>query len=329
MTSRRFSLASIPRWVSITAVLVILAPNTVFATHFELSRLANQIELISGQFADDLRYTRHYGSVRQRAVTLRREAAQLADSLRRNRSNSRIRSRFKDVRRGYERLEQAFFSADRRDHVPRLYRELNLISNVFSSLSDEFYYAGLGRQNYGPVYNAPSSGISIIGSRNYGSRNYGSRNYGSRNYGSRNYNSRNYNSRNSGSRDIGSRRGSSRDHDRRDRSSRSTGLIVPSRERAIPPVFRGNQSGGFSNRQGEREGRSERGGSSASDRNRTDRGSRVLERQGRQDATRRELEGQGRRNRPSASVRQSPGVSGERRGSRGRGAVSESRRRNH
>ena len=74
-----------------------------------------------------------------RRTLLRREASQLADSLRRDRSNSRIRSQFKDVRRGYERLEQAFFTADRRDHVPSLYREINLLSNVFANLSDEFY----------------------------------------------------------------------------------------------------------------------------------------------------------------------------------------------
>ena len=130
--------------MSIAAVLFVLAPSTAFATHFELSRLANQIELISGQLADDLRYTHHYGSVLQRAVILRREASQIADSLRRNRSNSRMRSHFKDVRRGYERLEQAFFAADRRDHDPSLYSEINLLSNVFTSLSDEFYYVGLG-----------------------------------------------------------------------------------------------------------------------------------------------------------------------------------------
>ena len=120
MKSRLLRIVNIPRWAGIAAVLVVLAPSTVFATHFELSRLANQIELISDQLADDLRYTRHYGSVRQRAVTLSREASQLVDSLRRNRSNSRIRSQFKDVRRGYERLEQVFFTADRRDHDPNL-----------------------------------------------------------------------------------------------------------------------------------------------------------------------------------------------------------------
>lgn len=324
MTTIKFRLASMPRWASIIAVLVVLAPSTVFATHFELSRLATEVELISGQLADDLRYTRHYGSVRQRATALRREASQLADSLRRNRSNSRIRSRFKDVRRGYERLEQAFFAADRRNHVPRLYREINLLSNVFTSLSDEYYYAGLGRQGYGPVFNSPYSGISIIGSGNSGPRYSGSRNSGPR-----------Y----SGSRDIGARRGSSRDYDRRDRGSRSNGRIVPSRERAVPPVFRGNTGGSVSERQGGRGGAGERNRSEKTVLGRGsrnvlsapsfDHSSRVLERQGRQNGARRELEGQARRDRPSASARQSPRENRERRGSSGRSATTESRRRNH
>jgi len=325
MTSRRFRLAGIPRWAGIAAVLVILAPSAVFATNFELSRLANQIELISGRLADDLRYTRHYGSVRQRAVTLRREASQLVDSLRRDRSNSRIRSRFKDVRRGYERLEQAFFTADRRDHVPRLYREINLLSNVFTSLSDEFYYAGIGGQNYGPVYNSPYSGIAIIDSRNYGSRNYGLRNYGSRNYGSRN---------------IGSRRGNSSGYDRHDNGSRSNGRIVPNRERAVPPVFRGNNGGIVSSRQGgrgetttrvdrERPGRAglDRGSRSGQIAPPAGHSSRVLERQGRQNTARRELENQARHNR-SVLPRQSSRGTNVQRGRGDRGGVSENRRRN-
>ncbi len=340
MKSRRFRLPGLPRWAGIAAVLVVLAPSTVFATYFELSRLANQIELISGQLADDLRYTRHYGSVRQRAVTLRREASQLADSLRRDRSNSRIRSRFKDVRRGYERLEQAFFAADRRDHVPRLYREINLLSNVFTSLSDEFYYAGVGGQSYGPVYNSPYSGIAVIGSRNYGSRNYGSRNYGSRNYGSPNYGSPNYGSRKSGSRNIGSRRGNSREYDHRDNGSRSNGRIVPNRERAVPPVFRGNNGGAVSGRQGGRGERTTRGDRDRPGRAGLDRGSRsgqiappaghssrVLERQGRQNTARRELESQARHKR-SVLPRQSSRGTNVQRGRGDRDGVSENRRRN-
>jgi hypothetical protein len=303
MKSSGLRLVSIPRWVSIAAVLFVLAPSTAFATHFELSRLANQIELISGQLADDLRYTHHYGSVLKRAVILRREASQLADSLRRNRSNSRMRSHFKDVRRGYERLEQAFFAADRRDHDPSLYSEINLLSNVFTSLSDEFYYVGLGGQGYGPAYNSTYSGNSIISSKSYGSRNSGLRH--------------------SGSRELDPRRGKYSDYDRRDHEPRSNSRIVPNRQNAIPPVFRGNSGGVASGRQngrddqgrsqGQRAGRDRpsaavpnRGSRSVQSGPSFDHRSNVLEREGRQNAQRREVENHGRSNRSAVSPRQSP-----------------------
>ena len=328
MKGSRFRLADIPRWVSITAVLVVLVPSTVFATHFELSRLANEVELISGQLADDLRYTRHYSSVRQRAVTLRREASQLADSLRRDRSNSRIRSQFKDVRRGYERLEQAFFSADRRDHVPSLYRDINLLSNVFTNLSDEFYYAGLGGQSYDSVYNSPYSGIAIIGPRNVGLGFLGSRYLGLWRSGSRH----------SGSRHIDSRGDNSRDYNSGAYGSRSDGRIVPNRERAVPSLFRGNSGGVVPKHQGGRVGQAERQGRDRPGRLGLDRGtlsvqsapssahsSRVLERQDRQNTQRRVLERQARHNRSSVSDRQSSRGTNVQ---RGRGIVSDNRRRN-
>ena len=328
MKSRGLRLVSIPRWASIAVGLVVLTPNTVFATDFELPRLVNQIELISAQLADDLRYTRHYDSVHQRAVTLKMKASRLADSLRRNRSNSHIRSHFKDVRRGYERLEQAFFAADRRSHDPNLYREISLLSNVFTNLSDEFYYAGLRKQSYGPAYNSLYSAISIISLRNYGSRNSGSRH--------------------SGSRDIDPRRGNSAYYDRRDHESRSNGRIKPNRQRAVPPVFRGNNGGASPSLQegrsdqGRGQGqRTERGGRDRFAEAVPDRGSRsvqsapsfdhrsnVLERQGRQNAERRELENQGRKNRSAVSPRQSPRGANVQRRRGGRNGMPESRRRN-
>ena len=349
MTSRLFRLAKISRWAGLIAVLVVLAPSTVFATHFELARLANEIELISAQLADDLRYTRHYGSVRQRAVTLRREASQLADTLGRNRSNSRIRSQFKDVRRGYERLEQAFFIADRRNRVPRLYREINVLSNIFTNLSEEFYYAGLGEQNYGPAYISPHSGLSIIDSRystsRYSGSRYSSSLYSDSRYSGSRYSSSPYSSSSySGSRDTGSHRGSLPDYGRREEGSRSNGRIAPHRERAVPPVFRGNNSGVVSSRQKAGEGRGKSGLSENNDRagrENSDTGSRgvhsttpfehssrVLERQARQNAARRELENQARPNRSSLVPRQSSRGTDEVRGRGGRGALSENRRRN-
>ncbi len=298
MTNRRFTSAGILRWASLIAVAMVLAPSSVFATHFELSRLANQVELISDQLADELRYTRHYGSVRQRAVTLRREAGQLADSLARNRSNSRIRSQFKDVRQGYERLEAAFFIADRRDHIPSLYRDVNLLSDVFASLNEEFYYAGLGRQSYEPVYIAPYRGQSIIGSRTT-VRRYPDfpRSY-------------------------------SRQSPKRDRDYRTGRQIVPARERAIPPVFRGNNGRLNTRGEADRVGRdgagAERGARSVHSAPPSAHTSNVLERQGRQNAARRELQSQARPGRSPVTQRQSSrGVNVE----RGRSGSAATRRR--
>lgn len=168
---------SILHWCfSFAVVCLLLLPSSVFATHSELSRLASQIELLSSQIAFDLPYIRNYGSVRQRAVTLSREAAQLADVLRRKRSNSRVRSQFKDVQRGYERLEQAFSYANRRDHESAVYRNVGQLSDLFTELGNEYYYggygqyAGYGLQNYG----SPYAGSRYSVSPRYGSQSYSS-----------------------------------------------------------------------------------------------------------------------------------------------------------
>ncbi|MEX0962790.1 MAG: hypothetical protein WDZ52_01935 [Pseudohongiellaceae bacterium] len=296
MTSRRPGPAIIPQWIGITAVIVMLMPGTVWATHFELSRLASQIELISGQLAHELRYRRHYGPVRLRAVALEREASQLVDTLRRNRSNSRVSSQFREVQRGYERLESAFFNANRNAHDPYLFREINLLSDVFTNLSDEFYYAGIGGRNYNSPYVSPyipaRRGSIIVGSRNYG----------------------------------GIR------HD-----SRQNGYIAPHRERAVPPVWRGNSGraiprgeGGSTNR-----GQSDAGPSHVGIRvqqraPRYDHRSNVLERQRRLDQERGQIEHQSRSARGAANVRQSPARRDSPQGiRRGRGVVSETDSRNH
>lgn len=285
MTSRRLGSIQLIRWVTLTAALAVLMPSTVFATHFELSRLASQIEFISGQLAEDLRYTRHYGPVRQRAVTLRREASQLVDALQRNRSSSRVRSKFKDVRRGYERLEQAFFSADRRAHDPELYREISQLSNMFTNLSDEFYYAGFGARDYGSSVVVRNRGTVIVGSR---------------------YNNGYYRGRNTYRGDTG---------------PRPSGRIVPSREREIPPVFRGNSGNVTPNRENGRgqagRGRIESGSRIIQSAPRYDHRSAVLDRQNRLETERRELESRTRPNRSSATGRRPSGIS---QGQRNRGS---------
>jgi len=300
MTSRRLRSKTNLRCLGIAAILFLLLPGSLFATHFELARLASQIELISGQLAHELRYTRYYGSVRQRAVTLEREASQLVDTLQRNRSKSRVRSRFKDVRRGYERLEEAFFTANRREHDPVLYREVSLLSDLFTNLSDQFYYAGIGITNTVRPYVVPRRGTVIIDSRSGHRYNRGI---------------------------------SKRDYV----SPRSRSRIVPQRERAVPPVFRGNSGRALGNREANREGN--RKGNRAERRRadprqspqlnrglnapRYDHRSAVLERQRAQQAERRRLDNRAARNRPAEGRRNSGARETGQRVQRGRGVVSE------
>ena len=166
MTCTRFTLLNDARWIYGIAAFFMLMPGVVFATHFEVSRLASEIEFVSSQLAYDLRHSRNYGSVRQRANSLSKEAAQLVETVTRNRSNSRIRSQFKRLRRDYEHLQEAFLRANRKDHRPHLYAEINVLSNLFSNLSNTFYYADIGGQNSPSVY---------IGSRNYTNRPHSGR----------------------------------------------------------------------------------------------------------------------------------------------------------
>lgn len=292
MTSRRLRPARLLRWASIAAALAVLLPGSAFATHFELSRLASQVELISGQIAHDLRYSRHYGPVRQRAVTLAREASQLVDTLRRNRSDSRVRSRFKDVRRSYERLEQAFFAADRRSHDPAVYRDVSLLSDLFTNLSDEYYYAGYGAQNYG----APTvvrRGSIIVGTRSYGDRSY---------YG---------NSR--GPRQSG-RIVPHREREIPEVFRGNSGRITPDRQNPRDQSARG---------------RIESGSRSIQSAPRYDHRSAVLDRQRRQEAQRREIANQARHSGATAVGRQSQQGSRGHSGRVGRGVVSETDSRNH
>ena len=132
--------------------LLLLSPVAVFATDLDISRLAHQLNLLSGQLAQDLEYRRGYSSVHQHANRLSREAALLVDAVRRNRSHSYLRSQFNDVSRRYTTLEKAFLRANRGDHNPQLYNDVSLISTLFSDLSTEFYYSSYGDPQ--PYYSA-------------------------------------------------------------------------------------------------------------------------------------------------------------------------------
>ncbi|PCJ24870.1 MAG: hypothetical protein COA96_08535 [SAR86 cluster bacterium] len=150
-------------------VFLYLMPLTASASHIEMSRLANQLDLVSSQLAHELRYVRNYSSVRQRARSLSREAGQLYDAVLRNRSNSSVRSHFKDVRRRFEKLENAFLRVNRNHFDAYVYQEIEVISRLFDSLSTEFYYASYSQPRSDRRY-YPSS-------RSYSNYPYISRSY--------------------------------------------------------------------------------------------------------------------------------------------------------
>ena len=133
--------ASVIRYLLTTVLAVVcLAPMAGSATEFELARIAAQLNQLSSQLAHQLRYTNGYGNVRLSAERLAREAVQLVNAIRRNRSNSYIRSEFKDISRRYHNLEDDFLRANRSNHDPGLFQAVGFISNLYSNLSDEFYY---------------------------------------------------------------------------------------------------------------------------------------------------------------------------------------------
>ncbi len=137
---------------ALVLALILLSPAVVFATNFEISRLATQLNLASAQLANELRYVHGYGSVRSRAQRLSREAGQLIDAIRRNRSHSYLRSQFNDIGRRYNKLEDAFLRANRNHHNPGLFNEVSFISNLYSSLSLEFYYTNYREPRYQQPY---------------------------------------------------------------------------------------------------------------------------------------------------------------------------------
>lgn len=112
------------------------------ASHTDISRLATQLNLASGQLAHELRGVSGYSSIRQRAERLSRESADLVDAVRRERSAHQVQSQFEDVRRRYESLEDALLRASQKRYDPWLFSELDRLNGLYTELSQEFYYTG-------------------------------------------------------------------------------------------------------------------------------------------------------------------------------------------
>ncbi len=137
---------------------LLLAPASLFATNFELSRIAAEISQASYRLADGLRYANGYSSVRSSASRLSSEAEQLVRAISYNRSGSYIRSEFRDIARRYQELERDYLRASRQRLNNFAYTEMDRISYLFTSLSNVVYYGQRAAPAYGGYSYVPPVG---------------------------------------------------------------------------------------------------------------------------------------------------------------------------
>ena len=145
--------------------MFLLAPFAVSANHLDISRLATELNLATGQLAYELRGYGAYSNLRQRADRLSREAADLVDAVRRNRNESQVRSQFNDVSKRYANLEQAFLRINRTSFSPYLTNEFDRINGIFTNLSAEFFYQGGNINPRSFSYASPSYNQPVINRR--------------------------------------------------------------------------------------------------------------------------------------------------------------------
>ncbi len=143
-------------WVlAIVLCLLLATPVSVLANHLDVARLATQLNLASGQLAHELRGSGAYSSIRQRSEQLSREAAELVDAVRRNRNGVHLQSQFRDVSQRFLSLEKALLRLNSRDYSPFLSNEFDRLSSIYSSLSEQFHYAGDYSYTQPYVYSPP------------------------------------------------------------------------------------------------------------------------------------------------------------------------------
>ena len=119
---------------------VIALSQPAFATEFEISRLATELNAASSHLAQQLKGG-GYQSMRFSAQRLSRASADLVNAIRRNRSPSFLRSEFRDVARHYQEMERAFLRINR-EHDRNIYHTVGTISNLFTGLNSELYHTG-------------------------------------------------------------------------------------------------------------------------------------------------------------------------------------------
>jgi hypothetical protein len=138
-------------------VVAMVSFSAASANEFELSRLAGELRAASAYLAQDLRYSRGFGSVGQRADRLARDATQLVDAIARRRSASYIRSQYKDVSARYSDLEDAFFRASRNYADEQVFNQVSTISGLFDDLSAVYYYS--------PIYTSRTPVVTLVNPR--------------------------------------------------------------------------------------------------------------------------------------------------------------------
>ncbi|MFT6093320.1 MAG: hypothetical protein ACJA2Q_001216 [Pseudohongiellaceae bacterium] len=108
--------------------------NTAFASEFELSRIANELNLASDALAKGQGHSERFTGLSHRASSLAHESSQLIDAIHRNRNPSNIRSQFNDVSRRYTDLEDAFWRGYSNGFDNNILQQLELISKIYSDL---------------------------------------------------------------------------------------------------------------------------------------------------------------------------------------------------
>lgn len=143
------------RLLAASLCLLLATPISVLANHLDVARLATQLNLASGQLAHELRGSGAYSTIRQRSEQLSREAAELVDVVRRNRNTNQVQSQFRDVSQRFVSLERALLRLRRNDYSHYVFNEFDRLSDIYSSLSEQFHYAGDYGFTQPYVYNPP------------------------------------------------------------------------------------------------------------------------------------------------------------------------------
>ena len=114
--------------------LTALPLSCAFASDFELSRIAHELNLASYALAKEQGVSISFSGLNHRASSLARESSLLIDAIHRIRNPSNIRSQFNDVSRRYTDLEELFWRGYRDSSDSNILDKLEVISRIYNDL---------------------------------------------------------------------------------------------------------------------------------------------------------------------------------------------------